>query len=90
MAVVDLPSGTTEDRLLGTIDLGGGHETGEKHFEPGILATAHRGIVYVDEVNLLDDHLVDVLLDAAAMGLNVVEREGCSLSIRPALFWWGP
>jgi magnesium chelatase subunit D len=85
MSVVDLPLGTTEDRLLGTIDLEKAIKTGEKHFEPGILASAHRGILYVDEVNLLDDHLVDVLLDAAAMGLNVVEREGISFA-HPARF----
>lgn len=85
MSVVDLPLGTTEDRLLGTIDLEKAIKTGEKHFEPGILAAAHRGILYVDEVNLLDDHLVDVLLDAAAMGLNVVEREGISFA-HPARF----
>jgi len=85
MPVVDLPLGTTEDRLLGTIDLEKAIKTGEKHFEPGILAAAHRGILYVDEVNLLDDHLVDVLLDAAAMGMNVVEREGISFS-HPARF----
>ncbi len=80
MPLVDLPLGTTEDRLLGTIDLEKAIKTGEKHFEPGILAAAHRGILYVDEVNLLDDHLVDVLLDAAAMGVNVVEREGVSFT----------
>ncbi len=85
MPVVDLPLGTTEDRLLGTIDLEKAIKTGEKHFEPGILAAAHRGILYVDEVNLLDDHLVDVLLDAAAMGVNVVEREGISFT-HPARF----
>ena len=85
MAVVDLPLGTTEDRLLGTIDLEKAIKSGEKHFEPGILAAANRGILYVDEVNLLDDHLVDVLLDAAAMGLNVVEREGVSF-VHPARF----
>uniref|UniRef100_A0A7C3SJV5 Mg-protoporphyrin IX chelatase n=1 Tax=Desulfobacca acetoxidans TaxID=60893 RepID=A0A7C3SJV5_9BACT len=85
MPVVDLPLGTTEDRLLGTIDLEKALKTGEKHFEPGLLAQAHRGILYVDEVNLLDDHLVDVLLDAAAMGINVVEREGISFS-HPARF----
>jgi magnesium chelatase subunit D len=85
MPVVDLPLGTTEDRLLGTIDLEKAIKTGEKHFDPGILAAAHRGILYVDEVNLLDDHLVDVLLDAAAMGVNVVEREGVSFS-HPARF----
>ncbi len=85
MPVVDLPLGTTEDRLLGTIDLEKAVKTGERHFEPGLLAQAHRGILYVDEVNLLDDHLVDVLLDAAAMGVNVVEREGISFS-HPARF----
>jgi magnesium chelatase subunit D len=85
MAVVDLPLGTTEDRLLGTIDLEKAIKSGEKHFEPGILAAANRGILYVDEVNLLDDHLVDVLLDAAAMGINVVEREGVSF-VHPARF----
>jgi magnesium chelatase subunit D len=85
MAVVDLPLGTTEDRLLGTIDLEKALKSGEKRFEPGILAAANRAILYVDEVNLLDDHLVDVLLDAAAMGLNVVEREGVSF-VHPARF----
>jgi magnesium chelatase subunit D len=85
MVVVDLPLGTTEDRLLGTIDLERAIKSGEKHFEPGLLAAANRGILYVDEVNLLDDHLVDVLLDAAAMGVNVVEREGISF-IHPARF----
>lgn len=85
MPVVDLPLGTTEDRLLGTIDLEKALKTGQRHFEPGILAAAHRGILYVDEVNLLDDHLVDVLLDAAAMGVNVVEREGISFA-HPARF----
>jgi magnesium chelatase subunit D len=85
MVVVDLPLGTTEDRLLGTIDLERAIKSGEKHFEPGLLAAANRGILYVDEVNLLDDHLVDVLLDAAAMGVNVVEREGISY-VHPARF----
>jgi magnesium chelatase subunit D len=82
---VDLPLGTTEDRLLGTLDLERALKSGEKRFEPGLLAHANRGILYVDEVNLLDDHLVDVLLDAVAMGLNVVEREGISFS-HPARF----
>jgi magnesium chelatase subunit D len=85
MPVVDLPLGTTEDRLLGTIDLEKAIKSGEKHFEAGLLAAANRGILYVDEVNLLDDHLVDVLLDAAAMGVNVVEREGISFT-HPARF----
>ncbi|MDD2900969.1 MAG: putative cobaltochelatase [Syntrophales bacterium] len=85
LPVVDLPLGTTEDRLLGTIDLEKAIKSGERHFEPGILAAANRGILYVDEVNLLDDHLVDVLLDAAAMGINVVEREGVSF-VHPARF----
>jgi Mg-chelatase subunit ChlI len=90
MPVVDLPLGTTEDRLLGTIDLEKAIKSGEKHFEPGLLATANRGILYVDEVNLLDDHLVDVLLDAAAMGVNVVEREASRSFTRPASSWWAP
>jgi magnesium chelatase subunit D len=85
MPVVDLPLGTTEDRLLGSIDLEAAIKSGERHFETGLLAAANRGILYVDEVNLLDDHLVDVLLDAAAMGVNVVEREGISFE-HPARF----
>lgn len=83
--VVDLPLGATEDRLLGTLNIEQAIKKGEKVFEPGILASAHRGILYVDEVNLLDDHLVDVLLDSAAMGVNTVEREGVSFS-HPARF----
>lgn len=85
MKVVDLPLGATEDRVLGTIDIENAIKKGEKIFEPGILAEANRGILYVDEVNLLDDHLVDVLLDSAAMGVNIVEREGISFS-HPAKF----
>lgn len=83
--VVDLPVGSTEDRVLGSLDLERAIKQGEKHFEPGILAEAHRGILYVDEVNLLEDHIVDVLLDAAAMGVNSVEREGVSFA-HPAEF----
>ncbi len=83
--VVDLPLGATEDRLVGALDLERALAVGEKHFEPGLLAKAHRGFLYIDEVNLLEDHLVDLLLDVAASGVNVVEREG--LSIRhPARF----
>jgi len=78
--VKDLPVGSTEDRVLGSLDLERAIKEGEKKFEPGILAEANRGILYVDEVNLLDDHIVDVLLDAAAMGVNTVEREGVSFS----------
>jgi magnesium chelatase subunit I len=83
--VVELPVGATEDRLVGTLNLEHALKKGEKRFEPGILAQAHRGILYVDEVNLLDDHLVDVLLDSAAMGTNTVEREGVSF-VHPARF----
>ena len=85
VTVVDLPVGATEDRVAGTLDIERAIKTGEKHFEPGLLAAANRGILYIDEVNLLDDHLVDVLLDAAAMGVNTVEREGISFS-HPAQF----
>ena len=83
--VVDLPIGSTEDRVIGTLDIEQAIKKGEKRFEPGILAEANRGILYVDEVNLLDDHIVDVLLDSAAMGVNIVEREGVSYS-HPAEF----
>jgi magnesium chelatase subunit I len=83
--VVELPVGATEDRVVGTLDLEHALKKGEKRVEPGILAAAHRGILYVDEVNLLDDHVVDVLLDSAAMGVNSIEREGVSFS-HPARF----
>jgi magnesium chelatase subunit I len=83
--VVDLPLGATEDRVVGALDLERALTRGEKAFEPGLLARAHRGFLYIDEVNLLEDHLVDLLIDVAASGENVVEREG--LSIRhPARF----
>lgn len=83
--MVDLPLGATEDRLVGALDLERALTSGEKAFEPGLLARAHRGFLYVDEVNLLEDHLVDLLLDAAATGENVVEREGVSIR-HPARF----
>ena len=75
---VDLPVSATEDRVVGTLDIEKAIQKGERHFEPGILAAANRGVLYVDEVNLLDDHVVDLLLDSAAMGVNIVEREGIS------------
>src|SRR6202048_4832618 len=80
MRVVELPINASEDRVVGTIDLGAALEEGSRRVEPGVLAEANRNILYVDEVNLLDDHIVDVLLDAAAMGINTVEREGVSVS----------
>jgi Mg-chelatase subunit ChlI len=82
---VDLPVSATEDRVVGTLDIEQAIKKGERHFEPGVLAAANRGLLYVDEVNLLDDHVVDLLLDSAAMGVNVVEREGISFS-HPARF----
>src|SRR5512135_2255169 len=83
--VVDLPLGATEDRVTGALDLERALTRGEKAFEPGLLARANRGFLYIDEVNLLEDHLVDLLIDVAASGENVVEREG--LSVRhPARF----
>ena len=82
---VDLPVSATEDRVVGTLDIEKAIQQGERHFEPGVLAAANRGLLYVDEVNLLDDHVVDLLLDSAAMGVNVVEREGISFS-HPARF----
>lgn len=84
-AMIDLPLGATEDRVCGTIDIEKALSEGIKAFEPGLLAKANRGILYVDEVNLLDDHLVDILLDSAASGWNTVEREGISIS-HPARF----
>jgi magnesium chelatase subunit I len=85
ISMVDLPLGATEDRVCGTIDIEKALTKGVKAFEPGLLAKANRGILYVDEVNLLDDHLVDVLLDSAASGWNTVEREGVSIR-HPARF----
>ena len=83
--MVDLPLGATEDRVCGTIDIEKALTDGIKAFEPGLLAKANRGLLYVDEVNLLDDHLVDILLDSAASGWNTVEREGISIR-HPARF----
>ncbi|MBP9021036.1 MAG: AAA family ATPase [Syntrophobacterales bacterium] len=85
MRVVELPLGITEDRLVGTLDIERALQKGEKRFEPGILADANRNFLYVDEVNLLEDHIVDLLLDSAAMGVNTVEREGVSFT-HPAGF----
>jgi magnesium chelatase subunit D len=82
---IDLPLGATEDRVLGTLDFERALREGRRAFQPGLLASAHRGILYIDEVNLLPDHLVDVLLDAAALGVNTVQREGISAS-HPARF----
>ena len=78
--VVDLPLGATEDRVVGSLNVERAIKEGIKALEPGILAAANRGILYIDEVNLLDDHVADVLLDAAAMGVNIVEREGVSVA----------
>jgi len=83
--MIDLPLGATEDRVCGTIDIEKALTEGIKAFEPGLLAKANRGLLYVDEVNLLDDHLVDILLDSAASGWNTVEREGISVR-HPARF----
>jgi len=82
---VNLPVSATEDRVVGTLDIEQAIQKGERHFEPGVLANANRGLLYIDEVNLLDDHVVDLLLDSAAMGMNIVEREGISFS-HPARF----
>ena len=84
-AFINLPVSATEDRVVGTLDIERAIQKGERHFEPGVLAAANRGLLYIDEVNLLDDHVVDVLLDSAAMGMNIVEREGISFS-HPARF----
>lgn len=85
ISVVELPVGATEDRVVGSMDLEHALHQGEKQIEPGLLAAAHRGILYVDEVNLLDDHVVDVLLDTAAMGMVSIEREGISF-VHPSRF----
>jgi Mg-chelatase subunit ChlI len=82
---IDLPVSATEDRVVGTLDIEKAIQHGERRFESGILAAANRGLLYIDEVNLLDDHVVDVLLDSAAMGMNIVEREGISFT-HPARF----
>ena len=83
--VVELPLGATEDRVTGALDLERALRSGERRFEPGLLAAAHRGVLYIDEVNLLPDHLVDLLLDVAASGVNVVERDGVTVT-HPARF----
>ena len=82
---INLPVSATEDRVVGTLDIEQAIQKGERHFEAGVLASANRGLLYIDEVNLLDDHVVDVLLDSAAMGVNLVEREGISFA-HPARF----
>ncbi|HUK50227.1 MAG TPA: VWA domain-containing protein, partial [Terriglobales bacterium] len=85
MSIIDLPIGVTDDRVVGSINVEQTLKDGRTHFEPGLLARAHRNILYIDEVNLLPDHIVDLILDAAAYGWNVVEREGISLK-HPARF----
>ncbi len=85
MRVITLPANATEDRVVGSLDMEQALQSGSRRFDPGVLAEAHRGILYIDEVNLLDDHIIDLLLDAAAMGINTVEREGISFS-HPARF----
>jgi Mg-chelatase subunit ChlI len=82
---INLPVSATEDRVVGTLDIEKAIQKGQRSFEPGVLAAANRGLLYIDEVNLLDDHVVDVLLDSAAMGMNIVEREGISF-MHPARF----
>ncbi len=85
MEVIELPLGVTEDRVVGTLDIEYAITKGKRHFEPGLLARANRNFLYIDEVNLLEDHIVDLLLDSAAMGINRVEREGISF-FHPAKF----
>jgi len=85
MKVIELPISATEDKVVGSLDIEYALKKGERKFEPGVLAKAHRNILYVDEVNLLNDHIVDVLLDAAAMGMNIIEREGVSY-VHPSEF----
>src|ERR1700682_1605744 len=85
MRIIDLPINVSEDRLVGSIDIEAAVRAGTRRFQPGVLAEANRNLLYVDEVNLLDDHLVHVLLAAAAMGVNVVEREGLSV-VHPSHF----
>ena len=87
---VELPLGATEERVVGSLDLAAALTGGEVRFQPGLLAAAHGGVLYVDEVNLLADHLVDALLDAAASGVNRVERDGVSHSTRPGSSWSAP
>jgi Mg-chelatase subunit ChlI len=77
---INLPVSATEDRVVGTLDIEKAIQKGERHFDAGVLAAANRGLLYIDEVNLLDDHVVDILLDSAAMGMNIIEREGISFS----------
>jgi len=84
---VDLPVSATEDRVVGTLDIEKAIQKGERHFEPGVLAAPTAACFYIDEVNLLDDHVVDILLDSAAMGVNIVEREGISFATRRASSW---
>ncbi len=86
---VNLPVSATEDRVVGTLDIEQAIQKGERHFEPGVLANANRGLLYIDEVNLLDDHVVDLMLDSAAMGMNIVEREGISFSLTARFFLVG-
>ena len=88
--VVDLPLGVTEDRVTGALDIERALTLGEKAFQPGLLARANRGYLYIDEVNLLEDHIVDLLLDVAQSGENVVEREGFRSATRRASCWSAP